>query len=282
MSSRISIFSWAAFGGGRGKALLSLSNYLSENGFEVNVLLGRGGWLPDILFDHHGIRPDADFSIVDWEDDKLGVTHDHIESENPDVVVGFDSHFEGTLDHITKDWSIPTVNWLRRGHRDGEYDVWTVNPRLAEEYGHDLVFPVWYIEEASFDEGSERPIDLISHTRKVNRKRQVSEILNGHNVLFASHMPYRTLRECFLQSKAFFFDEKDRYEPLGLMPIEAASCGCKLILPENSGVGEIYPDFAFDRPIDYIDDVLEADVDLPLEIPESPTDPVKRLSQIAV
>lgn len=280
MSVDVLIVSWAAWGGGRARALLSLSDRLSDS-HTVSVVTGVHAHSPETLQNHHGFFPDCTWETVDWKDDRSGHVRDAVDRHDPDVIISFDGLLHGCL----KQFDRPTVTYCRTGVHYYSDEVWCPSRTVRDRFNDELqrrgqepvcraVYPIWYIEPERAD--CNRPIDVMVHGRK--SRGQVSQLVGSYNVLLANVFTYRQLKEYYKQTKLFLFPKPDRFEPLGLMPIEAAAYGCNLLLPKNCGAAEIYPGAVHGNPTDCIECGLKQEQDFSL--PNSPIDPVERIEEI--
>lgn len=281
---RVLIQSWAARQGGRARALLALADRLASE-YEVTVSTGALSHSPEALRQHHGFFPDCDWRTVDWRGDGRGeLFHQNIAACDPDAVISFDTVLNGHL-HAVEDRV--TVGYCRTKPAFYADELWAPSRTVAEKFntlltkrGNDVrvrpIYPIWYIDEVSGD--GVRDIDVVVHGRKA--RDALSNLAGSHNILVASHFSYPRLTDLYRQSDCFLFPEPDRFEPLGLMPIEAAAHGCRLALPTNTGASEIYPDHVYDDPVGAVPDIVNSANESP-DVPTSPTDPVERLRLLA-
>lgn len=281
----LTILSWNARGGGRAKALLSLANHCVRKGIDVTVALG-GDWGPDRLKAHHGLPIQFETYRTGFSGDTTNSVREAVAETAPDVVLAFDT----LLVKACRTIGLPAIGYLRTSTVPGVDEYWAPSKRCAGNHSDELwdrdeppcrtVYPVWYIDPLTDPPtDDERPIDIMIHGRKA---QNAAATLNpDYNVLLANWFPYPDLRAMYRQSKLMLFPRPERFEPLGLMPIEAAACGCRVLVPKNSGVAEVYPDRAYDKPTEHVDDALDSD-DRPSDpVPESPIDPPTRIQRLA-
>lgn len=284
-ASRLTILSWNARGGGRAKALLALANYCHEQGLAVTVALG-GDWAPAKLSAHHGQPITFDVYRTDFREETPPAVEDAIAETAPDVVVAFDTLLIKACRHIDP----PTVGYLRTSAVPGVEEYWAPSRHCAAEFTAELrgrgepdchpVYPVWYIDALEDPPpDADRPIDVMVHGRKA--RDAVVELNPEYNVLVANRFTYPELRALYRQTKVFLFPRPERFEPLGLMPVEAAATGCRPLVPDNSGVAEIVPHHVHEHPTEHAAEAIDAG-GLPEDpMPESPTDPAERIQNLA-
>lgn len=273
--TRVLVLSWSAYGGGRARALLSLCAHLDANGLDVTVLTGARGWTADRLRTHHGLRLAGDWQRTDWADAPTPSIMAAVDESDPDVVVSFDTILNTKARPVDR----PTVGYCRTQAASGLDEYWAPSKATAQELGCRPVYPIWYIEPAAGDAPlDDRPIDVMIHGRKANGA--VARLGTDYNIVLANRFTYPDLRAMYRSTTAFVFPRPDRFEPLGLMPIEAAAHGCRVAVPTNSGVAECYPAHAYDQPVEHVEDALDGSP-LADPVPESPTDPVDRLTTLA-
>lgn len=264
------VASHSAYGGGRARALLALADYVDAS---VDIAHGTDSWGVDRLQRHHDIHPDATWHATDWDETAL---RDVVRRLDPDVVLSWDQAFHAALRPL----DVPTIAYCRTNYATGADEFWAPSKATAQELSDETlgrdgeptrpVYPTWYIDGT--DRGGDRPIDVMLHGRKENGA--VETLRRHYNVLLANHFSYRQLRALYQQTKCFVFPRPDRFEPLGLMPIEAAAHGCAVAVPTNAGVAETMPDHAYEHPTDHVDEAMARD---PPAVPESPTDPSERI-----
>lgn len=276
----VSVLSWSLYGGGRARALLSLCDHLSTNGICVSIVRGEDSWSPKELDDHHDIHPDVDWVTTAW-DNPVAEIDNAVGKLNPDVVISWDTILNTKARHL----NIPTVGYCRTQYAVGLDEYWSPSRHVASQHSLETrpredkavkpVYPTWYIEQE--DSATDRPIDILVHGRKTNGV--VKQLNPVYNILLANRFSYPELRELYRQTKLFLFPRPERYEPLGLMPIEARAHGCNIAIPENSGVAEIYPNATFENPCENIETALDMTQDR--TVPESPTNVIDRLKNLA-
>lgn len=283
---RIAILSCGVGFGGRGKALLSLCDYLSQEFDVVSIndsLRGSDGERisQDDLISVHSINPDIQWVSLNWDSNEPSF----VDEFSPDVVIGFDSE----TNKILSDFSVPTVAYCRRGIADWADEYWAPSQMAADRNNAWLrerglrdncqaIYPIWYIQKKeSVKPFSDREYDVLVHYRK---SEGVDEHLSDYSVHYASGHPWKKLTSLYENSKVFLFPNKRRFEPLGLMPIEAAAYGCHLSLPRNAGVSEIYPHSTYRRPERAVRELLQKNEVSDLPIPSSPTDPIERILRL--
>lgn len=270
--------------GGRGKALLSLCDHLSKE-FQIEVFSDRlnkteeDGITFSHLTSHHSINPDVSWNFREWDSEDVGDVSSY------DVVIGFDSQTNNLLSSI----DCPTVAYCRRGVSNWADEYWTPSKMAADRHNAWLrerglgdncypIYPIWYIErQKSVKPFDEREYDVLIHRRKAEG---IGKKLSDFSVHYASDYDWEELSEVYEDSKVFLFPNKRRFEPLGLMPIEAASFGCHLSLPRNAGVSEIFPYHVYRKPEEAIEDILQRGQASDLDVPESPVDPIDRIYQL--
>lgn len=283
---RVAILSCGVGFGGRGKALLSLCDYLSQE-FDVvsindSVMSSDGEEIShQNLISSHSINPEVQWVSVNWESN----SPEFVQDFSPDVVIGFDSQTNGFLSRF----DVPTIAYCRRGIADWADEYWAPSQMAADRHNawlreRDLddncqaIYPIWYIEEPdSAKPFDEREYDVLVHDRKAEG---VGRYLSDYDVYYASDHSWKELTQLYQNSKVFLFPNKRRFEPLGLMPIEAAAYGCHLSLPRNAGVSEIYPYSTYRRPEKAVEELLQKGSTSDLPIPESPTDPTERILRL--
>lgn len=283
----VCILSWGVRGGGRAKALLALAARCADGNLDTTVVTGTQGWSPERLATHHGIVPAGQWEAADWRaDSPAAVVERVVAHHDPDVVIGFSN----TLTTRVRQLDRPTVGYLRTSCVPGTDESWAPSTAVADEFSAELqgrdeppcraVYPVWYIDVPSTTPAiDDRPIDIMIHGRKAR------DVVGGfnpqYNILLANRFSYPELCQFYEQTKLFVFPRPERFEPLGLMPIEAAAHGCQLAVPSNSGVAELYPNHTFEHPTEAVELVLNQSPPLNQNPPESPTDPVTRIQRLA-
>lgn len=271
---RVLIQAYSIRGRGRGRAFLSLCDRLSDE-FEVTAVSGEHGWDKFSLEEHHGFFPDCGWDTMEWENrSPTSVTKELDDKFNPDAIISFDSHTNRGLKVVDDK---PSIGYLRLNANNGADEYWAPSKKVAKDFNVLPLYPVWYIEQ---EEGyEERPIDIMLHSWKENDA--VKGLQEDYNVLLANSFTYEELKDMFKRTKIFLFPRPDRFEPLGLMPIEAAAHGCELLLPENSGVCEIYPEASYEHPSGEVEQTIEGWRPHYRNIPMSPTNPVERIQELS-
>lgn len=284
--TRLLVCSWAARGGGRAKALLSLTRYCDDSGIDVSVVTGAESWARSRLADHHGIDPVDDWREVDWRTTgKVSAVEQTVDDADPDAVLAFDT----LLVKACRGLDRPVVGYLRTSTVPGVDEYWAPSRATTQEHTKELegrgeakcrpVYPTWYIETPDETPGhDERPIDVLIHGRKA--RGAVADLNPEYDIVLANRLTHDELQAMYRQTRLFLFPRPERFEPLGLMPLEAAAQGCRVAVPTNAGVAETLPGHAYEHPTDHVGDLLDApEYDHP-DVPTSPTDPVERINTL--
>lgn len=271
---------------GRGKALLSCCDELATVA-DVTLVVGDETPPESALESYHGFLPAVEWRRIEWDGDVSQLVDEQIGRVDPDVVIAWDDPLHAHLSEVDR----ATIAWVEASYTTAPDECWSPSQcaaRRCRDALRDLdvdarvltMYPHWYIEpQLETPSIDERPIDVLVHGRK---NRNAADLLEGYTVVTTGDFSAAELNVVYRQSKLFLFPRPWRAEPLGLMPIEAAARGCRVAVPTNSGVAELFPSHAYEQPVKEVDRLLSArdDTDAP-DIPSPSANPATRIEALS-